>query len=227
MQRALHLLHQYRLALHASEGLAPAVAADVQALIAVMESPLFQGLLETQTFYHETLMAASQRAASPRPVDPAAKAATIVPADGVAPAAAATTTVVPGLGQTHTVELIKGANGLGLGLVRTPEGAFVVSRVTPNSPAAASGSLMDGDQILAVNGSALTGLDYGQVASVISASQPQVLLSVGRLPPLPDISSQDVMISLTKVWGLHPWRTREADYHFLTRSFRLMDRAWA
>ncbi|XP_026073470.1 ras-associating and dilute domain-containing protein-like isoform X2 [Carassius auratus] len=87
--------------------------------------------------------------------------------------------------EVFTVELMKGPHGLGLALVdgmKTPlrvSGIYVKS-VVPNSPAALSQRLREGDCILAVNGVSLVGMDYHSGRELIRTSRDSLQLLVAK-----------------------------------------------
>uniref|UniRef100_A0A8C1E0C0 Ras-associating and dilute domain-containing protein-like n=1 Tax=Cyprinus carpio carpio TaxID=630221 RepID=A0A8C1E0C0_CYPCA len=87
--------------------------------------------------------------------------------------------------EVFTVELMKGPHGLGLALVdgmKTPlrvSGIYVKS-VVPDSPAALSQRLREGDRILAVNGVSLVGMDYHSGRELIRTSSDSLQLLVAK-----------------------------------------------
>ncbi|XP_060717662.1 ras-associating and dilute domain-containing protein isoform X1 [Tachysurus vachellii] len=87
--------------------------------------------------------------------------------------------------EVFVVELLKGPGGLGLSLVdgvETPvkmNGIYIKS-VIPGSPAALSQRLRPGDQLLAINGHGLVGLDYHTGRELIQKAGDQAQLLVAR-----------------------------------------------
>eukprot|EP00731_Ephydatia_muelleri_P034560 Em0065g21a len=113
------------------------------------------------------------------------------------------------IGVKHTIQLIKGQNGLGFGITSrdvstNSQSPIYVKSINADSPASKDGHLKIGDRLLEVNGTEVTGMSHTEVLQLLRSVSGTVELVVSRQETVEGLEEEEEGETPTSSDSTHP-----------------------